>query len=62
MSNSGLFTRTTVSASIFSRNYVDLSLHGAAVPGFHPDELFDAVGIEKDEELLRYYLLMDELF
>ena len=36
--------------------------YGAAVPGFHPDELFDALGIEKDEELLRYYLLMDELF
>ena len=36
--------------------------YGAAVPGFHPDALFDALGIEKDEERLRYYLLMDELF
>lgn len=36
--------------------------YGEAVPGFHPDELFDALGIEKDEERLRYYLLMDELF
>ena len=36
--------------------------YGEAVPGFHPDELFGALGIEKDEERLRYYLLMDELF
>lgn len=36
--------------------------YGEAVPGFHPDELFDALGIEKDEEKLKYYLLMDELF
>ena len=36
--------------------------YGEAVPGFHPDELFDALGIEKDEAKLRYYLLMDELF
>lgn len=35
---------------------------GDTVPGFHPDELFDALGMEKDEERLRYYLLMDELF
>lgn len=36
--------------------------YGDAAEGFHPDELFDALGIEKDEERLRYYLLMDELF
>ena len=36
--------------------------YGDAVPGFHPDELFGALGIDKDEEKLRYYLLMDELF
>ena len=36
--------------------------YGEAVPGFHPDALFDALGIEKDEERLRYYLLIDELF
>ena len=36
--------------------------YGEAVPGFHPDELFEALGIEKDEKKLRYYLLMDELF
>lgn len=36
--------------------------YGDAVPGFHPDELFKALGIEKDEQRLRYYLLMDELF
>ena len=36
--------------------------YGEAVPGFHPDELFEALRIEKNEEKLRYYLLMDELF
>ena len=36
--------------------------YGEAVPGFHPDELFEALGMEKDESKLRYYLLMDELF
>ena len=36
--------------------------YGEAVEGFHPDELFDALRIEKDEQKLRYYLLMDELF
>lgn len=36
--------------------------YGDAVAGFHPDELFEALGIEKDEKRLRYYLLMDELF
>ena len=36
--------------------------YGEAVPGFDPDELFVALGIEKDEKRLRYYLLMDELF
>lgn len=36
--------------------------YGDGVPGFHPDELFDALGMEKDESRLRYYLLMDELF
>lgn len=36
--------------------------YGEAVPGFHPDELFQALGMEKDEDRLKYYLLMDELF
>lgn len=36
--------------------------YGETVPGFHPDELFDALGIKKDEERMKYYLLMDELF
>lgn len=36
--------------------------YGDAVAGFHPDSLFDALGIEKDEKKLKYYLLMDELF
>lgn len=36
--------------------------YGEAVIGFDPDVLFDALGIEKDEARLRYYLLLDELF
>lgn len=36
--------------------------YGEAVTLFHPDELFDALGMEKDEQKLKYYLLMDELF
>lgn len=36
--------------------------YGEAVAGFHPDELFAALGMEKDEERMKYYLLMDELF
>ena len=36
--------------------------YGEAVPGFCPDVLFEALGIKKDEQKLRYYLLMDELF
>ena len=36
--------------------------YGEAVEGFHPDELFEVLDMEKDEEKLRYYLLMDELF
>ena len=36
--------------------------YGEAVALFHPDELFDALGMEKDERKLTYYLLMDELF
>ena len=36
--------------------------YGEAVEGFHPDKLFDALGMEKDERKLKYYLLMDELF
>ena len=36
--------------------------YGDAVAGFHPDCLFDALGVEKDDEKLKYYLLMDELF
>ena len=36
--------------------------YGKGVAGFHPDELFDALGLGKDEARLRFYLLMDELF
>lgn len=36
--------------------------YGEAVEGFDPDVLFEALGVEKNEEKLRYYLLMDELF
>lgn len=36
--------------------------YGEAVEGFDADVLFEALGVEKNEEKLRYYLLMDELF
>lgn len=36
--------------------------YGEGIPGFDPDMLFEALGIEKDEQRLRYYLLLDELF
>lgn len=36
--------------------------YGEAVEGFDADALFGYLGVEKDEEKLRYYLLMDELF
>jgi len=36
--------------------------YGEAVEGFDPDCLFEALGVERNEEKLRYYLLMDELF
>ncbi len=36
--------------------------YGEAAPDFHPDQLFGALGIEKDDAKLQYYLLMDELF
>lgn len=36
--------------------------YGEAAPGFHPDALFEALGLEKNVEKLRWYLLMDELF
>lgn len=29
---------------------------------FDPDMLFEALGIEKNEDKLRYYILLDELF
>lgn len=35
---------------------------GKVYPDFDPDMLFDALGIEKNEEKLRYYILLDELF
>ncbi len=36
--------------------------YGLFYPDVDPDDLFRAVGILKDEEKLRYYLLLDELF
>ena len=30
-------------------------------PDINPDDLFRAAGVEKDEEKLRYYILLDEL-
>ena len=35
--------------------------YGKIYPGIHPDDLFRAAGIPKDEEKLRYYILLDEL-
>ena len=35
---------------------------GPTYPDVHADDLFSALGIAKDEEKLRYYLLLDELF
>lgn len=35
---------------------------GKVYPDFHPDMLFDALGIAPDAEKLRYYILLDELF
>ena len=36
--------------------------HYGTYPAVDPDDLFRALGIPKDEEKLRYYLLLDELF
>ena len=35
---------------------------GKVYPDFHPDALFDALGIEPNREKLRYFILLDELF
>lgn len=35
---------------------------GRIYPDFNPDSLFDALGIQPDQEQLRYHLLLDELF
>lgn len=35
---------------------------GKVYTDFDPDMLFDALGIDKNEEKLRYYILLDELF
>ena len=35
---------------------------GSVYPDVDPDSLFSALGIARDEEKLRYYLLLDELF
>lgn len=35
---------------------------GKARPGSDPGRLFDALGVALDEEKLRYYILLDELF
>ena len=36
--------------------------YGAVYPDIHPDDLFRAAGVAKDERKLRYYILLDELF
>jgi aminoglycoside phosphotransferase len=35
--------------------------YGKTYPNINPDDLFRAAGIPKDEEKLRYYMLLDEL-
>ena len=35
--------------------------YGKVYPNIDPDDLFRAVGVTKDEEKLRYYILLDEL-
>ena len=35
--------------------------YGKTYPNIDPDDLFRATGVEKDEEKLRYYILLDEL-
>lgn len=35
--------------------------YGKIYPHIHPDDLFRAAGVPKDEEKLRYYILLDEL-
>ncbi|MBQ8395417.1 MAG: hypothetical protein IJX54_00285, partial [Oscillospiraceae bacterium] len=35
---------------------------GKVYTDFDADMLFDALGIEKNEEKFRYYILLDELF
>lgn len=35
--------------------------YGKTYPNIHPDDLFRAAGVPKDEEKLRYYILLDEL-
>lgn len=35
--------------------------YGKTYPNINPDDLFRAAGIPKDEEKLRYYILLDEL-
>ena len=35
--------------------------YGKTYPKINPDDLFRAAGVEKDEEKLRYYILLDEL-
>jgi len=35
---------------------------GKVYPGYNPDCLFDALGMQPDWEKIRYYILLDELF
>lgn len=44
------------------RHNFDGSFGGKIYPDFHPEMLFDALGIEPNREKLRYYILLDELF
>ena len=43
-------------------NFAGVYTGGKGWPGYEPQMLFDALGIEPDEEKIRYYILLDELF
>lgn len=44
------------------RHNLDGTYSGVTYPPLQPQRLFDRLGITPDPELLRYYLLLDELF
>ena len=43
-------------------NYHTNDPENGEIVDFSPDTLFEKLGVEKDPEKLRYYILLDELF